>query len=195
MRHLFAAAALVLSLPAAAQAQAWCGTGGLTATEAVICDDPVLSRLDRRMTRLYTREGSGYAGASLSQQRWLARRDACGTDARCIERAYRDRIAYLDIGDGDGGRAESEPPRNAMLRPWCDGRLNPTETTICATPRLADMDAALGAVYGQTKAADSDREQMRWLRGERDACGTDQVCIGTTYIERIVELGARLRGS
>ena len=81
----------------------------------------------------------------------------------------------------------------ARLRPWCDGRRNSTEEVICRTPRLADMDAALGAVYGAAKAADGDRAQMSWLRQKRDACGTDPQCIGLAYLERIVELGARIR--
>lgn len=204
----------LLALPHAAPAQSWCGTPGLTATETTICNDLILSRLDRRLTELYTAGGAGYAGISLSQREWLDRRDACGRDVVCIEMAYRDRIRRLEPKDGARGRGElpmaqipnygaDEPPAasagnapdpgTGLLRPWCDGTLNATEEVICRTPRLADMDAALGAVYGAAKAADDDRAQMSWLRQERDDCGTDAQCIGLAYLERIVELGARIR--
>lgn len=196
----------LLALPHAAAAQSWCGNPGLTPTERTICNDVILSRLDRRLTELYTAPGAGYAGISLGQREWLKRRDACGTDVVCIEMAYRDRIRRLEP-NATGSRDElpmaqiprydedrpAAPPAGALLRPWCDGRLNPTEQVICRTPRLADMDAALGAVYGAAKAADGDGAQMAWLRQERDACGTDAQCIGLAYLERIVELGARIR--
>lgn len=194
------------ALPVPAAAQIWCGNPGLTPTEATICDDVILSRLDRRLAELYGADGAGRAGLSPSQRDWLKRRNACGTDVVCIEMAYRDRIRRLEpaarpdrttlpmaqIPRYDGDRPAALP-EGARLRPWCDGRLNSTEEVICRTPRLADMDAALGAVYGAAKAADGDRAQMSWLRQERDACGTDPQCIGLAYLERIVELGARIR--
>ena len=202
----FLAALALLALPAAAPAQSWCGSEGLTPTERTICDDVILSRLDRRLTELYTAEGAGRAGLSLAQRDWLRRRNACGTDVVCIEMAYRDRIRRLeprrparrdDLPMAQIPRHPDETgapaPSGGLLRPWCGGTLNRTERVICRTPRLADMDAALGAVYGSVKAADGDRAQMAWLRQERDGCGTDPQCIGQAYLERIVELGARLR--
>ncbi len=51
------------------------------------------------------------------------------------------------------------------------------------------------AVYGALRAADDDRSQIDWLRGQRDACGADTACIAAAYLRRIAELGARLRGA
>lgn len=212
--------ALLVTLPAAAPAQDWCDDGSrLSPTESAICDDIILSRLEREMTTLYTAPGAGRAGISLSQRTWLDRRDACGSDVVCIEMAYRDRIreltpsgslpmAVLPPRPGDeeaisrpgdeeviSRPAPTASPSSGPLRPWCDGAQNPTERTICDTPRLADMDAALGAVYGAAKASDGDAAQMAWLRENRDACGTDRLCIARAYVERIVQLGARLRAN
>src|ERR687896_15271 len=65
-----------------------------------------------------------------------------------------------------------------MPRPWCSAeRLNPTERSICADRDLSRLDALLELVYGRTTARDDDDAQLAWLRSERDACGTDSLCI------------------
>lgn len=175
-----ACAAALFAGPAAAQS--WCGNDRLNTAEQMICADEILGRLDGELNALWRERG----GDRAAQTAWLQRRNACGSDIFCIEDAYRDRIAQLTA---------TAPRRPAApLRPWCSAsRLNPTEQTICAEPRLADMDAALVAVYGAAKADDSDREQVAWLRGTRDACGRDEICIGNAYLRRIIDLGRRLR--
>lgn len=76
-------------------------------------------------------------------------------------------------------------------RPWCEAdRLNPTERSICASRGLSRFDALLELVYGRAKARDADRAQVDWLRLERDACGTEILCIATAYAERIEALNA-----
>lgn len=97
------------------------------------------------------------------------------------------------LPDQPSGRlAEGEmfPIINGMVpRPWCGaGRLNPTERTICADGDLSRLDALLELVYGRRTARDDDRAQMAWLRSERDACGTDPLCISRAYTARIVQL-------
>lgn len=78
-------------------------------------------------------------------------------------------------------------------RPWCDARrLNPTEETICADRDLSRLDALLEQVYGRTNARDNDEAQLTWLRSERDACGTNILCIAGAYANRIAALDAPL---
>ena len=175
-----------LALPAAAQP--WCDASGLNPTERAICNDPVLGRLDAELRELY--DAVETEQVAREQRRWLSEeRNTCGSDIFCIERAYDERIAELQALRG---QRQERPAGN--LRPWCDAtQLNPTERAICSDPLLADMDAALEAVYGSLRASDADRSQITWLREERDACGTSIDCIASAYLRRIVELGGRLR--
>lgn len=185
MKHLLLPLLLAIPLPAAAQS--WCSADNLNATEATICADAWLSRLDRRMTSIYGTEGSGWAGKTLSQQQWLDKRNACGTDQSCIATAYRDRIATLTPPP------DNRPVETGKLRPWCSGTLNTTERTICRSPRLADLDAAMSAVYAATDEKSAPNEQMAWLREDRDSCGSSTACITRSYVDRIATLGNELR--
>lgn len=171
---------LLLILAQPASAQSWCGSSSLNATERAICSDPILGDLDIEMGALYARN-------KLPDQRdWLRTRNACGGDIFCIEAAYRSRIAVM--------RAALAPPPVLRLRPWCSSsRLNLTEQTICNTPLLANLDAALQATYNAGRTRGNDPEQVNWLRGQRDACGADFRCIRAAYVQRLIELGERLR--
>ncbi|RVT82619.1 hypothetical protein DXV76_15370 [Rhodobacteraceae bacterium CCMM004] len=184
LSRAFLALAL-LAAPAAATAADWCRNGGLNPTEATICNDNILLDLDARLNAAFDAAAGRVSMAD--QNDWLRNeRDVCGRDLFCIERAYRDRIAAL-------ANAPVRGP-DPLMRPWCDAsRLNATERAICSDETLADLDAALGAVYGAQKAARDDAEQNRWLRGDRDACGADRDCIAASYLRRIVDLGGRLR--
>jgi uncharacterized protein len=81
-----------------------------------------------------------------------------------------------------------------MPRSWCNAaRLNPTERTICGHRDLSRLDALLELVYGRAAARSEDRAQVDWLRLERDACGTDHLCIAQAYAARIGQLhGSRV---
>lgn len=95
------------------------------------------------------------------------------------QRAVADALAQLD---------------SMMPRPWCNAeRLNPTERSICADRDLSRLDAFLELVYGRTTARDDDNAQLAWLRSERDACGTESVCIARAYSARIGELDGKTR--
>jgi uncharacterized caspase-like protein/uncharacterized protein YecT (DUF1311 family) len=76
-----------------------CGRASLPA-ERAICDSSRLAALDVRMTALYTglrsRIGPAQRASLLASQRnWLHQRNACGSDASCIERRYLEQIRYL----------------------------------------------------------------------------------------------------
>lgn len=77
-----------------------------------------------------------------------------------------------------------------LPRPWCDaGGLNPAERTICTEPVLSRLDALLALSYGSATAESPDETQQAWLQ-ERNACGTDTLCIARAYAYRIVSLAA-----
>lgn len=182
-------ALLILALIAfssAAEAQSWCSSSRLNPTERTICNDRILGELDAELGALFARVG---AGRRAEQNAWLRNeRDACGTDIICIEDAYIDRIDVLS------GRSPAAPLA-AQRRPWCGAAwLNPTEATICSDDTLADLDAAMEAVYGALRADPGDQSQIAWLREDRDGCGTDISCISASYLRRIIVLGGRLRG-
>ncbi|WP_147127294.1 hypothetical protein [Shimia ponticola] len=186
MRPVFAAfTALVTAFyalsPGAANAQSWCGATTLNATEQTICSSPFLGELDTLLTDAYS--ASDIANKRATQRTWLQARNACGRDTICISDAYLSRIAVL--------RAAVAVPV-VLLRPWCDAAsLNPTEQTICAIPQLANLDAAMAALYGSVQAQSPD--QIAWLRQRRDTCLTDPTCIEREYAARISVFGARLR--
>src|ERR1700756_1704714 len=71
-----------------------------TPDEVLICQDQALSRLDERMTSLYSqvqRNSSGSQRAMLErdQRSWLRLRMGCERDRNCIEQSYQRRIQQL----------------------------------------------------------------------------------------------------
>jgi uncharacterized protein len=70
-----------------------------TYVEIAICDSRELSRLDRVLNLEYRKAQNRLDEFDIqdladAQDGWIARRDACGT-LRCVDRAYRNRIAQL----------------------------------------------------------------------------------------------------
>ena len=74
--------------------------------ERTICSSPELSRLDERMARSYgrlweiygNRRATDWDRVSLraTQREFLAARDTCADEARCIRDAYQGQIGVLD---------------------------------------------------------------------------------------------------
>jgi uncharacterized protein len=78
-----------------------CNTARLP-DEILICQSPVLSRLDQRMASIYfTQRNRLHAAArrelEADQSDWLRLRMDCGRDYYCIERAYQRRIPQLVV--------------------------------------------------------------------------------------------------
>jgi len=72
-----------------------------TETEQAICADLHLAELDVALDRAYraaadTLSRIAFGVVRVEQARWLAQRDACGSDAACIERAYSERIDAIE---------------------------------------------------------------------------------------------------
>jgi uncharacterized protein len=75
----------------------------LTVTEAAICANPQLSRLDNQMAQAYRVSFRAYGNyVKDSQVAWLRSRNACGSNVGCLRVSYNDRIGSLRILDGDG---------------------------------------------------------------------------------------------
>lgn len=95
MRFLIAVFVLLVgSVPASAQSFN-CRYAKLP-TEVAICQNHELGRLDQKMASLfYGLPRHLRVELKGSQARWLRRRNACGYNFDCIERAYRRRIRFL----------------------------------------------------------------------------------------------------
>lgn len=116
MKVLVPAAAIAASMLLAAaarpaQAQDFSCREARTATERTICASPALKDVDERMARVY-----GWVWDATSDHRrealrndqrlFLAERDACDGESRCLRRSYLERIAILT------GRLASAPRRS-----------------------------------------------------------------------------------
>ena len=99
-------AALLFSSGADARGPSFSCRANLNLPERIICYDPELSRLDRRLNELY-RGAGGSQDASPEVRAYikdaLLRRNHCAT-SRCIRRILVDEIDYLERHqDDDGG--------------------------------------------------------------------------------------------
>jgi uncharacterized protein len=106
MRGLAAAAILALTPGAAfAQEPSFDCAKASTPVEKSICDDANagLAMRDGALARLYAalKGAGGQDDVVKNQAAWLKSRDACGTDAGCLEKRYDKRIAELARAAGD----------------------------------------------------------------------------------------------
>ena len=123
-----------------------CKTAKLRSIERLMCNSPMLQRLDRELTRLYALATSPKAGAAArgirtQQTAWVAQRADCAkskTQAQCVRDVYLARIAAI--------RAQSKVARSAddkgiSLGPFafkCDGADAPLDMTfVNVDPGLA----------------------------------------------------------
>jgi uncharacterized protein len=95
-----AAAGLGLLLAAPAEAASFnCARASLPA-EMAICNSPGLGEMDQEMAALYfnlVNYGPAWAVRQIKgeQSNWIARRNGCGYDRRCVGAAYDRRIGRL----------------------------------------------------------------------------------------------------
>jgi uncharacterized protein len=110
--RLSAAVALLLGgSPALAATPSFPCTASLTPTEKTICADDSLAALDRALATAYRNKFDGLPVESanaleelvgslvITQNAWIAFRNACGDDRSCIRRAYVTRKTALTAGD------------------------------------------------------------------------------------------------
>jgi uncharacterized protein len=98
--------------------------------------------------------------------------------------------AMMAVLVGTASAQSSQPP-------WCSegGSKNAAERTICATRSLWNLDDTLNLSYAFAKdrlpAAEKrilESSQLNWLRGTRDACGSDVGCLAEAMRSRSATL-------
>ena len=95
------------------------------------------------------------------------------------------------LPDPHGGVGMSERVGHPALGPSfdCKRSLQPDETTVCSSPKLAALDRQLNEVYRaalKNDAANRERvisNQKWWL-----TCVTDKACIAVAYVSQIASL-------
>lgn len=161
MRHLLLAAFLALPGLAAAQPSFDCARARAW-DERAICAQADLSELDRRIAaawRTLTERAPAEERARLQgeQRAWLAERRACeGPVAReaqsCLRRMLRARARDLEAAVAGGATAAAKPPPAPAEAPpaaaplravACPATTGWAARTICATPGMRELDAAI----------------------------------------------------
>lgn len=161
MRHLLLAAFLALPGLAAAQPSFDCARARAW-DERAICAQADLSELDRRIAaawRTLTERAQAEERARLQgeQRAWLAERRACeGPVAReaqsCLRRMLRARARDLEAAVASGATAAAKPPPAPAEAPpaaaplravACPATTGWAARTICATPGMRELDAAI----------------------------------------------------
>ncbi len=153
--------------------------------EQAICSDPELSRLDASLSQLY-KKFSGIRMVVEEQRAWLAARNKCGSDGRCLEKLYRERISTLTS-------QINKTLSDLQTKPsfYCALATQSDEKAICSDPFLSKLDIALSERYSgllrDRSGAARDRlvdEQRRWLLRRRQ-CKDDTTCLRQLYQQRI----------
>ncbi len=95
-------------------------------TQRLVCNDPQLPELDRRLDTAYQqaldRPGTDKAALTLAQGHWAETRDQCAQDPdmrTCLQESYQTRLAQLAIADP----ATAAPPVISYRCPAEDGPL------------------------------------------------------------------------
>jgi uncharacterized protein len=108
-------AGLGLMLSPASAAPSFSCDGDLNVTEAVICSDEGLSRLDVRLTQAFQAglrrlRGEARADLQAAQTAWRARRDECRYQKDCIRNSYTDQLEEVRAKvEGDQQADTSQP--------------------------------------------------------------------------------------
>ena len=153
------------------------------AAEIAVCNSASLASLDNHLADLYAsalqNRGSSYARDQ--QRSWLDRRNACGSDASCIEQRYREQISLL--------QGSSSPPDGAGHPDFsCTRARLAAEVAVCNSALLASLDSQLGALYASAKSSSRSRyytqKQRSWI-DRRNACGSNTSCLEQRYREQI----------
>ena len=130
--------AIAIMASLASPALAFDCTKAKTAVEKAICADPALKQVDDDLATAYSAVRSGLEEAdqkmmTISQKRWIARREACGSDgedlAACVKQRTAERLAFLK------GTAASGPE--------VPGKLVPVFVAQTGKPGLHDIDLTL----------------------------------------------------
>ncbi|HEX7816544.1 lysozyme inhibitor LprI family protein [Dyella sp.] len=182
MRPWIAMAALI-ALPLAAHAASFdCAKASSTAEKAV-CADADLSQLDGDLGKAFVQAMSAAGNSDAlrtSQRAWLKQRDACGSDKRCLQRSYRQRLDRLH------GTASSDKGGDARwTQTWQLDSGNPSvnsqiDITGKGPTYHFDMSAANGGNMGRLEGDITVANDRAHFDGGADApgCTIDFVRVG-----------------
>ncbi|MEY2343013.1 lysozyme inhibitor LprI family protein [Acidithiobacillus sp. IBUN Pt1247-S3] len=104
-----------------------------------------------------------------------------------------DRISQWSDFAATGKSAEDRETTDPI---FCKKAAGATETTICKSEKLRNLDNELNARYSSYRdsqlACDPLRDQLKteqlaWLK-QRNACGADAACIERAYKQRLTQL-------
>ncbi len=154
-------------------------------SEIAVCGSAVLATLDVTLSHAYGAAARGGASAVKDRQRlWLQSRNACGSNAGCLEASYREQIRWLQAWQA---QAAIRPPPAADIRPSfpCGKASLPAEYAVCGSATLALLDVQLAQAYARRRGSAQIRSaQQAWI-ARRNACGTDVSCLERRYREQI----------
>lgn len=148
--------------------------------EIAVCNSALLAGLDVQLNALYAQALVGNPSVKAQQRSWIDLRNACGSDAACIEQRYREQI---------GGFQGSPTPASAATPSFPCARASlPAEVAICNSALLAGLDVQLNDLYSRAKRGKRAQyyvgRQRSWM-DQRNACGSDSACLEQRYREQI----------
>lgn len=168
MRVICAALFSALCFGASADAASFdCRAADAHVTERAICADARLSELDDQTAALYGElrsklqsQGSSFDDVRDGQRLWVRRRDACGNDVGCIESAYSERLAALQIINGSESSSINAPEPSSAT----DGASTPPNSvsqppTFQPPPVVSDQAAPPASVVDQISAKAEEATQ------------------------------------
>jgi uncharacterized protein len=161
------------------------------AVEVAVCNSTLLANLDFQLAGIYAfaLQSSRAKHVKKQQRSWLERRNACGSDAACIEQRYREQISALRFST----QPKPQPEPNVQAYPSfpCATASLAAEVAICNSAALARLDVQLSALYAAVKRSRNAKQyigkQRAWLK-RRNACGSDTACLEQRYQEQILFL-------
>ncbi|WP_158238520.1 peptidoglycan-binding protein [Pollutimonas subterranea] len=126
-----------------------------TSTELAICNNAALSGLDSLLSTLYNGLLAGAKPAlaqqiNADQKGWIRQRNQCAGDSDCIQMAYSNRLAALQVAGST----------SAQISPFVPSALG----SVVAAPASGNAPfAAAGPEAGQTVAVRGERDDLRRL--------------------------------
>jgi uncharacterized protein len=184
------AVSLILATPSFATPSFNCASA-TQPDEIAICGSARLSELDDVIAAAYawlkTLRGRPYAD-QIAIPHWRARQ-ACQSDARCIEqreieeiKAFQALGAPVSLPASPAGLAASAPSFD------CSKAKRADETAICGDPRLGELDRLIAGADDALRSGrgreSADAISIRFWY-QRGACQSDASCVGKVQIEEL----------
>lgn len=172
MRHLrrsLTVSAVLLGLtviPVTALAAGIRCEAATTTVEKAICGDPILLKLDQRLSSLYSHAVASNPQVRTAQIQWIKGSLAQCPDKQCMVLAYRDRIEALG---GDWEQIKQEiPAETGVAQPVQQPATAPVADPVNAIPTPSPAPAAQPQVQEPSRSEQLARQQEEDSRRARD---------------------------